>query len=160
MDIRFVCPSCGKGSPALAIPSSGGLPSRLTCPSCRSPLPVRTPEAARPGPLAVCPLCGDDKLYVRKDLDQKVGCAVIAAGAALVPWTYGLSLAVCAAADWILYRALPTVTVCYVCAARYRGFAGHPGRGPYDLMAAQTWEARALHWKRANDRSGAGRPGD
>ena len=104
-------------------------------------------------PLAACPICGEDKLYVQKSLDQKIGCLVLAAGAALVPWTYGLSLAVCALADWLLYRMLPSITVCYVCGARCSGWPLNPDHKTYDLMTAQTWEARSITWRRRHDRS-------
>jgi len=102
-----------------------------------------------------CIVCGEDKFYVQKAFNQKVGCLIIAAGAALVPWTYGLSLGVCAAVDWLLYKLLPSVTVCYVCRASYGGLPLNPDHRPYDLMTAQTWEARALMWRRTG-----GQPAD
>jgi len=95
-----------------------------------------------------CLVCGEDKFYIQKAFSQKAGCMIVAAGAALVPWTYGLSLAACAALDWLLYKMLPSVTVCYICRASYSGLPLDPAHKPYDLMTAQTWEARALTWRR------------
>lgn len=100
-----------------------------------------------------CMVCGDDKFYVQKAFDQRLGCLIVAVGAVLVPWTYGLSLAVCALADLLLYRRLPPLTVCYVCKARYAGYPTHPDHAAYDLMTAQTYEARSLTWRRRYDRS-------
>jgi len=48
--------------------------------------------------------------------------------------------------DLILYRTLPRVSVCYICKARYRGVPPHPDHLPFDLMTAQTYEARSVHW--------------
>ena len=100
-----------------------------------------------------CPVCGEDKLYVQKRFSQKLGCFIIAAGAAAVPWTYGLSLAVCALLDLALYRLLPSIAVCYVCASRIAGAPHNPDHRPYDLMTAQTWEARAVNWRKRHDRT-------
>ncbi len=150
--IRF-CPSCGvrnRTTPAPGSPPEAG----AVCGSCRAPLPLaREDPLSIDGPLRRCPICDDDKLYVQKRFDQRLGCLVIAAGAALVPWTYGLSLAVCALIDWALYRLLPDATVCYVCATRFCGPPPNPDHRPYDLMMAQTWEARGILWRRRNDRS-------
>ncbi len=144
-EILYRCPRCGTaGRLRPPAPPSG--------PACRSCELVLRP--ADPGPwsegrsLDRCPLCGDDKLYVQRDFDQRAGCAIVGLGAALVPWTYGLSLAVCALADWLLYRRLPPLTVCYVCGARMRGTPVSAAHAPFDLMSAQTWEARSLAWRK------------
>jgi hypothetical protein len=108
---------------------------------------------------AVCRICGSPHLYWQKDFDQRIGCAAIGLGAVLVPWTYGISLAVLALADLLLYRLLPRVAVCYVCRARYRGVPPHPGQRPFDLVTAQTYEARALKWSEGTVRPAFPRPG-
>lgn len=95
-------------------------------------------------------MCGEDKFYFQKDLNQGVGCIIIAIGAALGPWTWWLSLGACALLDYILYQVLPPLTVCYVCESGYRGFPVNPDHRAYDLPAAQTWEARKLNWRRLN----------
>ncbi|MBI3448344.1 MAG: hypothetical protein HY049_05440 [Acidobacteria bacterium] len=71
---------------------------------------------------------------------------MVALGAVLTPWTYGISLAVMALLDFILYQFLPRVSVCYVCKACFRGVPPHPAHGPYELLTAQTYEARAVNW--------------
>lgn len=153
MEIICFCPTCGSGN-RLAKP----LPAGPECRSCRAPLPMAPPASqaapsADSGGLRRCPVCGEDKLYVQKRFRQKLGCLIIAAGAAAVPWTYGLSLAACALFDLILYRMLPTIAVCYVCATRIAGTRLDPELAPYDLMTAQTWEARSVTWRRRHDRS-------
>lgn len=152
MEVRCLCPSCGSAN-RLGIGADGIDRDGTLCRRCRRRLPVSQPEVitSSSGPITRCAVCGDDKLYLQKDFDQRVGCAIVAAGAALVPWTWGLSLGVCALVDYLLYRRLPPMTVCYVCGARYRGMAPHPDHAPYDLVTAQTWEARSLNWRRLND---------
>jgi len=48
---------------------------------------------------------------------------------------------------------LPSETVCYVCGSRYTGPPLNPDHKAYDLMTAQTWEARSIAWRRRNDHS-------
>jgi hypothetical protein len=116
------------------------------CPRCAHGLFLAGgPTIANTAPSA-CAVCGSEFLYWQKDFNQKAGCALVALGAALVPWTYGLSLAVMALVDFVLYQLLPRVSVCYVCKARYRGVPPHPDHRPFDLQTAQTYEARSAHW--------------
>ena len=145
------CPRCGISN---TLPVSTFLPGcgPALCRRCAVSLPIQAPESIRASRMVtVCGICGDDKLYTQKDFSQKVGCLVLAVGAALVPWTWGLSLGVCALADLLLYRVLPTITVCYVCASRYRGLPINPDHLPFELVTAQMWEARSLNWKRSHD---------
>jgi len=43
-------------------------------------------------------------------------------GILLVPVTYGLSLPVMAAVDWLLYKKYPTIAVCYRCGMEFHNF--------------------------------------
>ena len=69
-----------------------------------------------------CPVCEARQFYIQKDFNQALGCAVMLVGIVLVPWTYGLSLPVFAAVDWILHKKVPTLVVCYQCLSEFRGF--------------------------------------
>ena len=128
--------------------------TELGCRRCGCGIPLHGPAQGRlDAAVSRCAICGDDKFYIQKEFNQKVGCLVVGVGALFVPWTYGLSLAACALLDWALYRMLPWITVCYICGARYAGLPLDPGHKAFDLMTAQTWEARALTWRRRNDQS-------
>ena len=145
------CPKCGIAN-ALPVSTTGLGAGPAPCRRCGQALPISQPEAVSAGRMVtVCAVCSDDKLYTQKDFNQKLGCLVLAIGAAFVPWTWGLSLGVCAIADFLLYRILPTITVCYVCASRYIGLPINPDHHAFELMTAQLWEARALNWNRLND---------
>lgn len=142
--IEYRCPGCGAAG-RLELPVRTG--QTAACRSCGVEMTLAA-AAGTSAPLVVCPICGDDKLYVQKDFSQKTGCLIVAIGAALVPWTYGLSLAACALLDLILYQRLPPLTVCYVCGSRHAGTPISPDHHPFDLMTAQTYEARSLSWRR------------
>lgn len=82
--------------------------------------------------LDICPLCQKKDFYIQRDFPQEAGCLVVLVGAVFVPWTYGLSLAVVAVLDFILYKSLPNISVCYHCLAKIRGTQANPKHQPFD----------------------------
>ncbi|HET6372096.1 MAG TPA: hypothetical protein VFG76_02235 [Candidatus Polarisedimenticolia bacterium] len=148
MFLSYICRSCGTSN-RLTPPFSDTTPACRRCAAGTSLAAAGDVDPLRPP--ARCVVCGDDKLFTQKSFNTTAGCLVVAAGAAAVPWTYGLSLALCALIDYLLYRRLPPITVCYVCGARYHGQPVNPNHGPYDLMTAQTYEARSIRWRQARD---------
>jgi hypothetical protein len=58
---------------------------------------------------------------------------VAAIGAALSPFTYGISLLVCLALDLVLYLLVRDATLCYRCSAIYRGVVRNPRHVAFDL---------------------------
>lgn len=82
--------------------------------------------------LEECPLCQKKDFYVQRDFPQEAGCLIVLVGACFVPWTYGLSLAVVAIFDFILYRILPNITICYHCLSKIRGTKPNPKHKPFD----------------------------
>lgn len=153
MEIRYTCPSCGIGN-GLPLRPDGTADPEPPCRSCGRCLKLAAPRGLPPDRRVIeCLVCGDNKLFTQKDFNQKIGCAIVGVGALLVPWTYGLSLAVCALVDFLLYRRLPLIAACYVCGAKYRGFPVSADLEAYELLTAQTCEARAIHWRRSNDSS-------
>ena len=69
-----------------------------------------------------CPVCGCRQFYQQKDFNQGVGCLIMLVGIGLVSWTYGLSLPVFSLIDWLIYRKIPSMAVCYRCGAEFKGF--------------------------------------
>lgn len=132
MRIRTQCKACGLPF-ATVLPSSGEL---LLCPSCGQ---TRTVAAegwqARPtGQVQVCPLCACRHLYRQRDVNRALGCGLVLVGAALVPWTFGLSLVAFGLFDLWLYRRLPEAVVCYRCDTVYRDARPGPRQLPFDLL--------------------------
>jgi hypothetical protein len=91
-----------------------------------------------------CPACEGRELYVQRDFNQKAGLLVVGVGAIFAPFTHYLSLVAAASFDALLYLALSEVTVCYRCAAHFRGFAKNPAHKPYDLHLAEQYGSHPL----------------
>ena len=89
------------------------------------------------GGLKRCAICAGERFYTQRDFNQRIGCLVAAIGAALSPFTYGISLLVCLALDLGLYFLLSQATLCYRCGAIYRGVPHNPQHGPFDLHLAE-----------------------
>jgi hypothetical protein len=92
-----------------------------------------------------CSRCSSTALFSQKDFDQRLGCAILAAGAAValaVSWRFGgiwfvpVLLAV-AAVDLVLARRVAPVVICYQCNTEYRGVADAAGTRPYDPHVAE-----------------------
>jgi hypothetical protein len=79
-------------------------------------------------------ICGSPHLYGQKDVNRALGCLVVAVGAVLVPWTYGLSLVLLSLVDLALYLRLPLAVVCYRCDTVFRDARPGPRQGEFDLL--------------------------
>jgi hypothetical protein len=81
-----------------------------------------------------CAACGHDQLYFQKDFNRKTGIALVVLGSIFVPWTYGLSLLGVTILDYIVWRLVKDVIVCYRCQAVHRGYPPNPALKPFDLV--------------------------
>ena len=81
-----------------------------------------------------CAACGHDQLYFQKDFNRKTGIALVVLGSILVPWTYGLSLLGVTVLDYVVWRMVKDVIVCYQCQAVHRGYPANPNIKPFDLV--------------------------
>ncbi len=115
MTISRFCPQCKKYA-RLNI-SNGQV---LSCPHCQNQWGTME---SKENVFERCPICTCRQFYIDKDFNQVLGLAVIAVGIVLVPKTYGLSLPVVAFIDWMLYRKVANMAVCYRCGSEFRGFA-------------------------------------
>jgi len=135
-------------APSAAPAASPSLPAELPCPGCGTPRPV-TREGWTETAVEVCPLCGCRHLYRQRDFNRGLGCLLVVAGAALVPWTFGLSLPVFGLVDLWLYRRLKDAVVCYRCDTVYRDAVPGPRQGDFDLLRhdvlkyGKTWSEEA-----------------
>ncbi|HEX5759293.1 MAG TPA: hypothetical protein VF121_08870 [Thermoanaerobaculia bacterium] len=130
--IRTQCRRCGLPFDA-TLPGGG---DALPCPNCGAAREVASAgwSAGPPGTVEVCPLCGCRHLYRQRDFNRAAGCALVAVGAALVPWTFGLSLLAFGLVDLWLYRRLPLAVVCYRCDTLFRDARPGPRQGDFDLL--------------------------
>ena len=111
--ISYDCPNCKKYFRTEARPNTP-----ITCPGC-STIYGRVTEAI--DSFSSCSVCQCKQFYIQKDFNQFIGCLVMLIGIILVPKSYGLSLPVFALIDWLLYRKVKTMVICYKCGAEYRG---------------------------------------
>jgi hypothetical protein len=81
-----------------------------------------------------CAACGHAELYFQKDFNRTTGIALVVLGSIFVPWTYGLSLLGVTILDYIVWRLVKNVIVCYQCQAVHRGYPQNPDIKPFDLV--------------------------
>ena len=132
MRIRTQCRACG-------LPFKERLArdtETLTCPNCDEfrALDLSGWPAAAPNTIETCPVCGCRHLYRQRDVNRAWGCVLVAIGAILVPWTYGLSLVVLAIVDWVLFHRLSEAVVCYRCDTVYRDAKPGHLQNEFDLL--------------------------
>jgi len=142
--IRTQCRSCGLPFRDRLTRSSSELP----CPGCGDARELDLsawPEEA-PDTVARCPVCACKHLYRQRDVNRGLGCLLVAIGAALVPWTYGLSLLVLAGVDLWLYLRLEECVVCYRRDTVFRDARPSSRQGEFDLLKhdvlkyGKTWQ--------------------
>ena len=81
-----------------------------------------------------CGACGHDQLYFQKDFNRRTGVILVAIGAVLAPFTYFISLAAVTVLDYVIWRIVKNVIVCYQCQAVHRGYPQSPHVQPFDLV--------------------------
>jgi len=81
-----------------------------------------------------CAACGHAELYFQKDFNRRTGITLVVIGSIFVPWTYGLSLLGVTILDYIVWRIVKDVIVCYDCQAVHRGYPPNPRLEPFDLV--------------------------
>jgi len=96
--------------------------------------------------IAACPVCRCKHLYRQRDVNRALGCLLVAIGAVLVPWTYGISLVILAGVDLVLYLRLSESVVCYRCDTVFRDAVPGSRQGDFDLLKhdvlkyGKTWQ--------------------
>jgi hypothetical protein len=144
MRVSVYCSEC---LARVELPSPQEAPTgSVSCPSEHPLVSFSHSEAVKSGSrVDVCSRCSSAALFTQKDFDQRLGCAILAAGAAValgVSWRFGgiwfvpVLLAV-AAADLVLARRVASVVICYQCDTEYRGVADASATRPYDPHVAE-----------------------
>ncbi len=124
--VHYLCLQCEAG-----LARNAGEPPRA-CEHCGAPSGViAPPENAA---IARCAACGHEQLYFQKDFNRRTGIALVVVGAIFVPWTWGLSLLGVTILDYIVWRIVKDVIVCYGCQAVHRGYPIPPALKPFDLV--------------------------
>lgn len=124
--VHFLCPQCEQ-----RLGRDAGEASR-PCDFCGAASEVVAPSAD--AIIDRCAACGHEQLYFQKDFNRKTGIALVVLGSIFVPWTYGLSLLGVTILDYIVWRIVKDVIVCYECQAVHRGYPANPALKPFDLV--------------------------
>jgi hypothetical protein len=144
MQILAKCPKCDAGLPVAAAEAL----SSITCGRCGREISLSWSDAVRADQsVDRCPVCGGADFYLRKDFDPKIGVATVAVAVGISAVFYWfdkdfIAYAVLAAAallDFIVYRFLKEVTVCYRCHTEFRGAYPRTASG-FDLHTADVLE--------------------
>ena len=147
--ISFRCPHC-KGELAFDDLSQDESP----CPLCGQPIRLRiTERMRRDNAVDRCAVCDCNKVYVQKDFNRSLGVSIFLAGALLFllcAWKNRLVegtlvWAAFVAADALLYKFLPDVTICYKCYAQYRQFAPNSDNQSFELGLAEKYDPLDKH---------------
>jgi hypothetical protein len=124
--VNYLCPKCEQ-----RVARAAGEGARV-CEHCGfATLVTAPPEGAI---VDRCAACGHEELYFQKDFNRTTGVALVAIGAVFVPWTWGLSLLGVTILDYIVWRVIKDVIVCYECQAVHRGYRANPALKPFDLI--------------------------
>jgi len=123
--VHYLCPKCE----ARLARNAGEPPS--ACEHCNTPSSVVAPREN--AVIDRCAACDHEQLYFQKDFNRKTGIAVVVLGAAFVPWTI-IPLIGVTVLDYIIWKVVKDVIVCYECQAVHRGYAIPPAIKPFDLV--------------------------
>ena len=124
--VHFLCTRCEQ-----RLARAEGEPVR-PCEHCGAATSVSAPSAS--AILERCAACDHAELYFQKDFNRTTGIALVVVGAVFVPWTYGISLLAVTILDYIVWRVVKDVIVCYECQAVHRGYPPNPALKPFDLV--------------------------
>lgn len=124
--VHYLCTSC-----EARLARAAGEPAS-PCEHCNTPSPVTAPPEG--AAIERCAACDHDQLYFQKDFNRRTGIALVVVGAIFVPWTYGASLLAVTILDYIVWRVVKDVIVCYQCQAVHRGYPIPPSLKPFDLV--------------------------
>ncbi|MFQ5707175.1 MAG: hypothetical protein ACE5HO_06970 [bacterium] len=135
MNVEFVCSNCKKD---ITVPYAKP-EETIHCPHCDHEVPLQWSKSMQQGhKVDRCAVCGKIRFYVQKDFNPRLGILIFAIGVIFSYHTYGLTLAIATLIDFILYKVLKTVTICYNCRAIYRGFEEDPTHRGFDHNLAMT----------------------
>lgn len=124
--VHFLCTRCEQ-----RLARAAGESAR-PCEHCGAATSVSAPSASTI--LERCAACDHAELYFQKDFNRTTGIALVVVGAVFVPWTYGMSLLAVTILDYVVWRVVKDVIVCYECQAVHRGYPANPALKPFDLV--------------------------
>lgn len=130
IETQWRCPECLHANTEKPTAPGAG---PWVCSQCGETQPAHLDAINDDGRIVACPVCSCADIYRQRDFNRKLGIGIIAVGAVLAPFTKFLSLIVCGAIDFLIFRFVPEVVICYHCHATFRHYPG-AGEAPlFDL---------------------------
>ncbi len=102
-----------------------------------------------------CWVCGADEFYIQKDFNRQLGLFIVLLSAGFIFLVMLLTqdhrlgvvlLLAVAAVDWVIYRCLRNVTVCYLCQSIYRGFPQNNAHRGFYLGLEEKYKKPRRSW--------------
>lgn len=128
MTVLFTCKSCGSGIHVYPKQES----KVLTCEVCKHEQEVTFTENHEKNILKECPECKRKDFYSQKDFNRKIGVILFIVTAIIStilfmkgfgPQYYLSTFIILYLADFLLYRKLKSIAICYKCDAIFRDVA-------------------------------------
>ena len=126
MTVQFTCKNCG--SSIHVYPTIDA--KKIHCDICQMDQDVNFDSEAVKGVLKNCPGCARMDFYSQKDFSRKVGVTLFVIAALISTWMlwrgmgplwYLSTFVILYLLDFILFRRLNLVAICYKCATIFRG---------------------------------------
>ena len=150
MELRYPCPQCGTESRKAAAEASTVL-SCVRCPYAGL-LPL---DWTRDHRVRLCPLCGCEEIFKRRDFNQRLAILLLTFGIMLSPFTRYLSFLVSSVLVLIFYVTAQEALICYRCRTHIRGHLPTDDHNRYDPSVNE--RVRRLRG-RSPDRENSRRP--
>ncbi len=119
MTVTLTCSECG--SAVNIHPDTSA--NTAQCRVCSHEIDVKFNADHENNILKDCPHCERKDFYSQKDFNRKIGVILFVIAAVLSIWTYGISFIVLYAFDFLLFRKLAKVAICYKCNTVFRNIA-------------------------------------
>ena len=111
MEITLTCANCGSG--VHVHPTTEA--NTAKCSVCDHEHEIKFNNDHMNGVLKDCPCCERTDFYSQKDFNRKIGVVLFVIAAILSIWTYGISFIVLYLFDFILFKKLKPIAICYNC---------------------------------------------
>jgi hypothetical protein len=95
--------------------------TKAKCDICEHVIEVEFDSNHLKSELTDCPVCARKDFYTQKDFNRIVGVSIFIVAAITSIWTYGLSFFVIYGIDFLLFRKLRYIAICYKCTSIFRG---------------------------------------
>ena len=151
--VEYVCENCQRDNQAQLDKDV----KKIACANCKDTIDIKLSNNMENGQkVDRCVTCDRIRFYVQKDFNPRLGLLIFGVGVIFSYHTYGVSLLIATIIDFILYKVLKTVTVCYHCRAVYRDFEEDPAHRGFDHNLALSLVEKEEREQKTNEIEASG----